>query len=103
MPKITAHGEERLRKRIGIPARATERSARNAKVRGKKRTEFSGPVRRYLDKLHYRGKLENKATDIVVYGQVIYLFAGEYLLTCWRLPNKFLKQTNAQRIQETAS
>lgn len=90
-PIVTKHGEERIRGRLGLPARAVERMARNALARGKKRTEFTGPLRSYLDKLYRRGMMENRATDIIVYNHVIYLFCNRHLLTCWKVPSKLKK------------
>lgn len=87
--KVTKHAALRIRTRLGLPRRAVERAASNAMARGRKRTEFSGPLRRYLDKVYHKGVADNAATDIRVYGQFIYLFAGPYLLTCWRIPAKF--------------
>lgn len=78
-----------MRSRLGLPARATERAAANALVRGIKRTKFSGNLRRYLDALYHKGKRENSAQNIIVYGDVVYLFAGDILVTTWPLPSRF--------------
>ena len=89
MARITSHGEQRIRERLGLPVRAIKRAADNALVRGTPRTKFKGGLRRYLDMLLEKGKLSNAATDIKVYGGNIFLFAGEYLVTTWPVPAKF--------------
>jgi hypothetical protein len=85
----SSHGVERIRGRLGLPAKAVERTVNNALARGQKRTEFSGSLRRYLDRLWHRGRELNAAENIIVYGNTIYLFAGTLLVTAWPLPQKY--------------
>ena len=98
----SAHGTERVRQRLGLPAKAVDRAVRNALARGTKRTEFSGSLRRYLDLLWHKGRERNAADNIIVYGQIIYLFAGDLLVTTWPLPPKYrnrkavLERTHAE-------
>ena len=89
MVTITDHGEKRIRKRLGLPVRATGRLAAAALAKGRKRTDYSGALRRYLDMLYHKGRGMNGAQNIVVYNDYVFLFAGETLITTWALPPKF--------------
>ena len=50
---LSIHAEHRMRKRFGLPRRATVRMADMALTAGTPRTDFSGRLRRYLDALFY--------------------------------------------------
>lgn len=79
----------RVKKRLGLPTKAIPRQVNNAYSRGRKREEFKGPIRKYLDFLWYKGRNTQAATDIIVYGNAIFLFAGRILVTSWPLPARF--------------
>ena len=84
--EITRHGEARLRERMGVPKKAVARLAERALAEGKTHGEFAGAIKRYLDGvfLEYRN-----ATNMRVYAQHLFIFAGEKLITAWLLPSKF--------------
>lgn len=86
----SSHGAERIRGRLGLPAKAVERQVGNALARGMKREKFKGPLRQYLDKLWRKGLAMQSATNIVVYQDNVFLFAGSVLVTAWPLPGRFL-------------
>lgn len=88
---VSTHAHERVRGRLGLPAKAVERTVQNALIRGQKRTQFTGSLRRYLDLLWHRGIERAAATDIIVYGDIVYLFKGATLVTTWPLPSKYHK------------
>jgi hypothetical protein len=81
--KVTAHGELRLRKRLKLPERALERTARNAYLRGKRASDFKGRFRKYLEYLHRKNLPLHGNVDIAVYGENIFIFAGTTLITTW--------------------
>ncbi|USN15554.1 hypothetical protein KIKIMORA_04360 [Brevundimonas phage vB_BpoS-Kikimora] len=83
---VTEHAELRARKRMGIPRKAVQRQAETALEQGAPPKAFSGSFRRYLDGLYLS---ERKATNIRVHGGNLYLFAGESLLTCWPVPQRY--------------
>ena len=83
---VSSHGEKRVKMRLGLPAKAVDREVANAYARGKRRTEFTGLIRKYLDNLYAKGVNSGSATDIVVHGNNIFLFAGSILVTTWPLP-----------------
>lgn len=87
---VTRHAEHRTRERVGIPRRAVRRAAAKAITNGVRRTETNGSLRRYLDYLYKR---ENgKADNIVVYGDKVYLFVGDTLITVLTVPTAHAKQ-----------
>lgn len=83
---LTHHGEERMRKRLGLPRKAVARTAEKALREGYTHSQFSGSFKRYLDGVYLK---ERTANNLRVYGGHLYLFAGETLVTCWQVPNKF--------------
>lgn len=81
--KITDHGEDRLDERVGLSRTASERLVRKVLDLGLKREETSGPLRRYLNR--------RKMNNVIVYGEHIYLFDREILVTVLHLPNNLKK------------
>jgi hypothetical protein len=81
--KVSVHAERRIRERLKLPITAAKRAAENAKARGKPRTTFKGRFRRYLDHLHRKGQDLQAGAEIIVYGEGIYLFAGDTLVTIY--------------------
>jgi len=90
MARFTKHGGLRVRQRLGLPAKATQRMVDNALTRGKDRTFFSGSLRRYLDALWHNSRSLGAANRIIVYGNNIFLFAEDTLITTWALPPRFM-------------
>lgn len=86
---ITRHASKRLRERVGIPKKSANGQAEKALRYGRSRTLYTGSVRKYLDLLWHRGQQLGGATDIIVYANSVYLFAGKYMITMWPLPKKF--------------
>ena len=87
---VTRHAEHRTRERVGIPKKAVRRAAAKAITKGIKRTETDGGLRRYLDWLYWRGNGE--ANNIVVYGDKVYLFRNDTLITVLNVPTPHMKQ-----------
>ncbi len=58
---------------------------------GQKRTEITGPLRRYLDRLHKVSKYSDDPVDMVVYGHHVFLVANGSIVTTWPLPTRFRK------------
>ena len=87
---VTRHAERRTRERVGIPKKSVRRAAAKAITQGVKRTETDGGLRRYLDWLYWRGNGE--ANNIVVYGDKVYLFGNDTLITVLNVPTPHMKQ-----------
>lgn len=82
---ITEHAAERMRERLALDAKASAKLALRAFVAGKKHTQCKGNLKKYVDEL-YRQK--ETCNNIRVYGEVIFLFAGNNLVTVYHLPNE---------------
>jgi len=92
MTKMTDHGEKRMRQRLKLPKRATDRTVELAYERGKRREAFSGALRRYMDKVHYKTRHYGKNPEIVLYGNNVFIFSDgdpPALITTWPLPGIF--------------
>ena len=86
MANLTKHGEMRMRKRAGVPRRATQKLVDEARAKGKAPTEFKGSFRRYLDL-----QAITHHTTPIVYNGNIYFFDGDVLTTMWAIPQIYRK------------
>lgn len=85
---ITNHAKKRIRQRAGIGKKACYRMATNAVERGVNRTQLTGSVRRYLDKLYFS---HEDCTDIIVYAGKVFVFVKTILVTVMNLPGRYIK------------
>jgi len=81
--KVTRHAEQRERKRCGVPKKATKRLAQIAFENGLKHSETTGNLHKYLTSLYFKNK---KANNLRVYGDKVYVFSDEVLVTVLNLP-----------------
>lgn len=86
--RITKHAEQRIRERVGLPKQAINRNAERALENGLTHKEVSGSICRYADKLYLQYR---KANNIRFYGNQIYLFKDNILITVLPLPQKYRK------------
>jgi hypothetical protein len=92
VPNVTRHARERLTERAGINKRSVNREAERAHRLGLSVEHFSGKMRKYLHSISVKHQLkhEGEATVIKVYGNNVYLFAGDSeLITTWTVPPKY--------------
>ena len=87
---VTKHGNKRSRERIGIPKKAVDRNAKNALENGLTHGQTRGGLKRYLDFLYFHGNGE--ANNMRVYGDHVYLFHDEILITVLNVPPEYRKQ-----------
>lgn len=87
---VTHHAERRTRQRLGVPKKAVRRVADKALTDGLCRAETEGGLKRYLDRLYIRGN--GAASNIIIYGDKVYLFDGDILITILNLPARHMKQ-----------
>lgn len=89
---VTDHGEERMRKRCGLKKKAAERLAKIAFEKGITLEETTGELHSYLKaQQRYNGQ----ANNIRVYGDKIYIFCNEYLVTVLNTPREYQNKVNA--------
>jgi len=87
---VTRHAEHRTRERVGIPKKAVRRAAAKVFTQGIRRQETDGGLRRYLDYLIH--KANNGADNLIVYGDKIYIFNDDTLVTVLTVPTAHAKQ-----------
>lgn len=86
--KITDHGYDRIDERVGLSGEASEKMAARAMELGISFDEATGQLKGYLTKLYLR---HGKANNSRVYGEHVYLFCGDVLITVMHLPNNLKK------------
>jgi len=95
---ITDHAYKRIKERCGLPKKAVERNAMLALEKGLTHQESTGSLRRYFDYLFLSHK---KGANIRLYGNHVYIFTTENLVTVLQLPNahkKTLKKVMDKRV-----
>lgn len=99
---VTNHADQRIRQRVGVPRSAVRRLAVKAKAEGIERKDTSGSLRRYLDALyHYNDKRDSDGgyvyndSSIYIYGEKVWVFVGNALVTVLNLPNRYKNAANA--------
>ncbi|MEM0994068.1 MAG: hypothetical protein AAF847_06855 [Bacteroidota bacterium] len=80
----TDHAYERAKGRLSWKKRTLDRMMLKAYQEGKTHGQTKGKLRKYLDKLYLEHKTANNTR---IYGEVIYLFSNNILVTLYRLPN----------------
>ena len=89
--KVTRHADKRMRKRVGVNRSAVERMARKAMIEGYTRHDFSGSLRRYLDYLYHYNQ---SANNIRVWGEKVWIFSDNILITVLDLPQRYKNRAN---------
>lgn len=84
--KITDHARQRGEERLGLSVEPFLRLAAKALDHGIKHGETSGRLKKYMDSLFM---YKMTANNIRIYGEFIYLFCNQTLITVYGLPNEF--------------
>lgn len=85
---LPPHALERGGERLGLSKPALQKMADLALRDGIRHREARGSFGRYLDRLFL---VERRANNMRVYGEHIFLFSGERLITIFHLPPKYKK------------
>lgn len=83
---ITDHAYTRAKERLSLNKKALDRLALTAFQKGIKQADTVGQLQKYIAKLWFEHK---KANNIRIYGEVIYFFSGNTLITLYLVPNEF--------------
>jgi hypothetical protein len=86
--KLTKHATNRIKERIGIPKSSAEKMGNLALTKGICHNQTSGSFRKYFDFLYLS---HGNANNVRVYGEMVYLFNNETLITVFPLPNEYKK------------
>jgi hypothetical protein len=83
MIEVTTHAHKRIKLRCG---KSMDRLAQIAFEKGLMHKDVSGSLRSFIDGLYnYNGT----ANNIRIYGDKIFIFSGEILITVYTLPTRF--------------
>lgn len=85
---ITSHAYERAKERLGWDAGALEKMAKRSFSDGIKHSDTKGKLNRWLTKLWFNYKTCN---NVRIYGQNIFFFRNNILITLYQVPNEFKK------------
>lgn len=87
--KVTHHGQERTKDRIGVSKKIADRVAEKALEQGIKHGDVKmGNLKRYLDGLYLSHR---SANNMRIYNHKVFVFNNETLITILNLPNNLCK------------
>lgn len=80
---ITDHAYDRAKERFSLSAKSLDRMAPKALRQGIGISDCKGELKKYI------GSLQKEAAQVRIYGEVIYLFYDNKLITVYKVPNEF--------------
>lgn len=88
---VTDHAYNMAKERLSMNGSSFHKLSEKAFYNGVKHGETIGNLRKYIDGLFLRHKT---AGNIRIYGENIFFFAGNFLLTVYQVPLNLRKATN---------
>jgi hypothetical protein len=88
---VTNHATQRLKERAGIGKKSSKNMAEKALERGLTHADLQGNLKKYVDGAFKRSKSGN---NFRVYGEKLYVFKDNILITVFNLPNNLKKVAN---------
>lgn len=85
---MSNHATDRMNERCGLNKKSAERLSKLALENGISHSNTSGSLNRYLTKLFFYNKTAN---NIRIYGEYVYIFCDDILITVMPLDNKYKK------------
>lgn len=89
MPILTKHSISRLEQRCGVSKKNAPKVAKRAFRTGITHAETHGELHRFLDSIYLSQK---KGTNMRIYGNAVYVFTGDVLITVIRIPDNLLTE-----------
>lgn len=89
MPILTKHSISRLEQRCGVSKKNAPKVAKRAFRTGITHAETHGELHRFLDSIYLSQK---KGTNMRIYGNAVYVFKGDVLITVIRVPDNLLAE-----------
>lgn len=86
--EVSRHAIKRAKERMGLNKDAIIRLASLAFEKGKSHSDTTGSLHRYLDKVYL---LKHEANNMKIYGEFLYLFSNNILVTIFKIDNKLKK------------
>ena len=99
LPRITEHAQDRAKERTGLNAHALERIATKALNEGVTHGETCGRLNRYLTKLYLT---HEKGNNNRIYGEYIFIFQNNVLITVLQLPPKLKAAARGAMVRHQA-
>ena len=93
-PIVSRHGDRRCRQHVGVPRKAVERTVQKALECGIDHRTATGSLQRYLAALYNR--YDGNGNNIKVYGDKVYIFHDELLITVLNLPTEYQRSAISQ-------
>lgn len=94
MCEVSKHACKKAKERMGWKKSTICRMAEKAFQEGVSHKDTKGTVNRYITKIWNNNM---NANNIKVYGENLYIFAGETLLTLYKLPKNISKRILSTR------
>lgn len=94
MVRVSKHASQRLKERCGLKKKSVHRMADIAFMKGMKEEDTSGQLNRFMVKLYCTNM---DANNIRIYGNYIYIFCGETLVTVLHVPHRLKNHVNEQQ------
>jgi hypothetical protein len=88
MPILTKHSISRLQQRCGVSKKNAQTIASRAFKTGITHTETHGNLHRFLDSIYLSQK---KGTNMRIYGNAVFVFKGDTLITVIRIPDNLME------------
>ena len=89
MPILTKHSISRLQQRCGVSKKNAPKIARRAFRTGITHAETHGNLHKFLDSIYLS---QQKGTNMRIYGNAVYVFKGDVLITVIRIPDNLLDE-----------
>ena len=86
--QVSNHATDRMSERCGLNKKSSERLSKLALENGISHNDTVGSLNRYLTKLFFYNKTAN---NIRIYGEYVYIFCDDILITVIPLDNKYKK------------
>lgn len=86
--RISNHAKQRMKERCGLQKKSQDRMAQKALADGITHAQTKGRLNKLITKLYFKNQNVN---NMRLYGEMIYLFAGETLVTVMQIPNGLRK------------
>lgn len=98
--KVTKHANKRIRERCGVNKKSCDRLAQLAFERGIPHKRTKGRLNKWLTKVFFKNE---RANNIRVYGDKVYIFCDETLITVYQIPQEITKDMKNMIIPEDTS
>ena len=86
--QVTEHAKARIKERHGGKNSSLEKIAATALANGITHSETAGSLKRDLDKLFFKREVAN---NLRIWGDKVFIFQNEKLITVVQLPHKYMK------------